>query len=224
MAINKLERQVLEMIGEDANSPDVFTDDASGIEQIRQSLADGIAETVGLVGGWVETFSVPLVVDQTFYRIELLDADIGWFSDVWNVDTQTRLNQASLITLNSWDPLWMRYTGPPTQYVPIGTNTIAICPKASSSSGILELHIAAIPHVYKTGTDRIKLKRTYERAVVDYAVGEYWASRGAAAEATAHMSRFAEALGLQRTDRGNTGRIYSFDRVKESPDDIRISP
>ena len=222
--MNKLERQVLEMIGENVSSPDVFKDTDPGIEQIRQSISDGIAETIIIVGGWIENFRIPLIVDQTFYRIELANSDIGWFTDVWNVDTQTRLNQASLITLNSWDPLWMRYTGTPTQYVPIGTNTIAVCPKASSSSGVLECHIAAIPHVYKTDRDRIKLKKTYERAVVDYAVGEYWASRGSAQEATAHFARFADAVGLAKTDRGNTSRIQTFSNVKQSPDDISLTP
>ena len=221
--MNKLEKQVLMMIGEDPTNPDVFTDDAIGMTQIRESISDGIAEVLMLTGGWTETFRIPLVQDQTFYKIELENSDVGWFQSVRNVDTEVALTQSSLIALNSFDPLWMRYTGPPTQYLPIGTNTLAICPKSSSSTGVLECHIAAIPKRYKTDADRIKLKKIYERSVVDYAVSEFYASRGSARDAAEHLQRFAISVGLQKVYGADTGRTYQYSINKESNQDITIS-
>ena len=221
--MNKLEKQVLQMIGEDPSNPDVFTDDDSCMDQIRTSISAGISEVLMQTGGWTETFRIPLVKDQTFYKIELANSDVGWFQSVWNVSTETALTQSSLISLNAWDPLWMRYTGSPTQYLPIGTNTIAICPKSSASAGVIECHIAAIPRRYQTDKDRIKLKKIYERSVVDYAVSEYWASRGSAKDAVEHLRRFATSIGLQRIYGDDAGRTYQFSINKESNEDITLS-
>lgn len=222
--MNKLERQVLLQIGEDPDAPDVFTDDDIGIEQIRTSIADAIAEISMLTGDWVQVFRIPLVADQTFYKLALADDDIGWFVDVFNGDTGDRLTQSSLRELDAWDPRWMLYTGITTQYVPIGTNTIALCPKPSGSTGMLECHIAAIPKRYGTDTDRLRIKRSYERAVVDYAVSEYWASRGAANDAVEHLRRYGQQVGLARVDRGEMGRTYELTTHKIMPSNIALTP
>tara|TARA_Y100000401_G_scaffold43561_1_gene33256 strand:- start:334 stop:1002 length:669 start_codon:yes stop_codon:yes gene_type:complete len=222
--MNKLEKQVLQMIGEDPNNPDVFTDDDAGMDQIRTSISDGISEVLMQTGGWTEVFRIPLVQDQTFYKIELANSDVGWFQSVFNVETETALTQTSLISLNAFDPLWMRYTGPPTQYLPVGTNAIAICPKSSASAGVLECHIAAIPRRYQTDKDRIKLKNIYERSVVDYAVAEYWASRGSAKDAAEHLRRFATSIGMQRTYGNDAGKTYQYSINKDSNEDITLTP
>ena len=48
--MNELETHVLELIGEDVDSPDVFTDDDAGMAPIRDSINDAIEE-ISMVSG-----------------------------------------------------------------------------------------------------------------------------------------------------------------------------
>ena len=222
--MNKIERQVLLMIGEDPDNPDVFTDDEVGIEQIRKSILDGISEVLMQTGGQVEQFRLPLQANQTFYKIELQNSDVCWFKSVWNCQNEKAMSQTSLIALNAFDPLWMRHTGEPTQYFPLSTSTIGICPKPSATGNVIECQIAVIPKEIRNDHSPLKIKKLYERSVVNYAISEYYASRGAAREAAEHLQLFAESLGMQRTYQSDNSRTYQYTINKESNEDIKISP
>ena len=58
--MNTLETHVLELIGEDTDSPDVFTDDDDGMAQIRGSLNDAIEEIIIVSGSYKENYHLPL--------------------------------------------------------------------------------------------------------------------------------------------------------------------
>jgi hypothetical protein len=64
--MNNLEKQVLQFIGEDTDSPDVFVDTDEGIAPIRDSINDAIEEISMIAGSYKRTYSLPLVANKSF--------------------------------------------------------------------------------------------------------------------------------------------------------------
>lgn len=193
--MNAVERQVLRMIGEDLSAPDVFTDDDVGLEPIRDSINDAIAELNLLTGGYAETLTIPLIANKSFYRLSLRIGEMAWIRTMWLANTRRKLTQTSLIALADDDPRWLRARGTPRSYVPIGFSTFGLYPIPSSSSDVVELEIVTIPARYTDSNDWLKVRRGWEYALVNYAVSEYWASRGDARSADHHMRHYTKALG-----------------------------
>lgn len=213
--MNSIEERVLELIGENTSSPDVFTDDAIGMAPIRDSINDVIAEIIILTGGFKRQYFMPLREGQAFYRLRLNNGDLGWITDAWCITQKRRLEQTDLIRLNAYDPRWMVYSGTPEAYLPIGMDAIGVYPKPSGSNEMLELTVVEIPFGYTTDRDRVKLRDSFQYAVVNYAVSEYWASRGDAAEAQKHMSLYMDALGLRQMYTQQAESSRSFRTGKE---------
>lgn len=193
--MNSLERDVLTMIGEDPDSPDVFVDTDDGLRPIRASINDAIQEISMLTGGYKETFYVPLITNSIFYRLSLQRGHLGWVTDCWLMTQKRRLEQVDLKRLNAFDPRWMQHTGNPDHYFHISLDVIGVHPKPASSSGVLQLHAVVIPDPYTNDTDRVKLLDSYRWAAVNYAVSEYYGSRGDAKEANNHWNAYVDALG-----------------------------
>jgi hypothetical protein len=213
--MNALEEKVLELIGEDPEAPDVFLDTDEGMAQIRESIADAIAEIVMLTGSFKRQYFLPLRDDQAFYRIRLQHGDMGWITDAWAINTQRRLEQTDLIRLNAHDPRWMVTTGTVESYIPVGQDIIGFYPKPSGSSDVVEITVVEIPHTYESDRDRVKLREAFKYATVNYAVCEYWASRGDAAEAQKHFMLYLDALGLRQDYMQQTERPYGATTQKE---------
>lgn len=213
--MNAIEAKVLELIGEDPDNPDVFTDTEEGMRPIRDSINDAIAEIVMLTGGFKRQYFLPLREDIAFYRIRPQNGALGWVTDAWSVTQQLRLEQTDLIRLNSHDPRWMITTGDPRAYLPVGQDVIGFYPKPSGSTNVVELTIVEIPIAYATDRDRIKLKDSFQYATVHYAVGEFWASRGDAAEAQKHMAMYLDAMGLKQTYMPTLEQSRGFQARKE---------
>ena len=195
--MNILERKVLELIGEDPDSPDVFKDTDAGMAPVRDSLNDAIQEISMLTGAYKRQYLLPLRTGQAFYRFKLQNGYLGWVTDVWDVERQFRLEQTSVIKLSAHDPRWMVGSGFPEAYLQLGEDVIGFYKKPSATSNVMEMTIVEIPHAYSTDTERIKLRDSFQFAAVLFAVGEYWASRGDAREARAYGVRYLDALGLR---------------------------
>jgi hypothetical protein len=196
--MNALEEKVLELIGEDPASPDVFTDDDEGMAPIRDSINDAIAEITMLTGANKRQYFLPLREGVGFYRLRLQHGSLGWITDVWSVTNQYRLEQTDLIRLSAHDPRWMVHSADPEAYLPLGRDIIGFYPKPSGSSDVVEITIVEIPSAYESDRDRVKLRHAFQYATVNYAVAEYWASRGDAGEAQKHMQLYLDALGLKQ--------------------------
>jgi hypothetical protein len=196
--MNALEEKVLELIGEDTAAPDVFTDTDEGMAPIRESISDAIAEIVMMTGGNKRQYFLPLREGIGFYRLRLENGDLGWITDVWSVTQKWRLAQTDLVQLSHYDPRWMITSGNPDTYLPLGKDIIGFYPKPSASANVMELTLVEIPSAYESGEDRVKLRESFRYAVVNYAVAEYWASRGDAGEAQKHMAMYLDALGLKQ--------------------------
>jgi len=194
--MNSLETHVLELIGEDTTSPDVFLDTSSGIAQIRDSLNDAIEDIAIVTGGQKRMYHLPLEGGCTFYRLRWTMDHFAWFTDAWLVGQKRRLEQTDLVKLFAYNPRWMLNSGSPQSYIPVGKNIVGFWPRPSGDTDVVAFNCVVIPDRYTTDTDRIKLRDNYKWAAVHYAVSEYWASRGDAKTAEYHLGKFLEKAGI----------------------------
>jgi len=214
--LNILEQKVLERIGENVDSPDVFLDTDAGMAPIRDSLNDAIQEISMLMGSHKRQYLLPMRTGQSFYRFRLQNGYMGWVTDVWDVDRQVRLEQTSLIRLSNEDPRWMVGSGFPEQYMQIGEDVIGFYKKPSASTGMMEITIVEVPKAYTTDTERIMLRESFQYAAVLFAIGEYWASRGDAKEAKAYGVRYMDALGLRKDHAPSKEYVPKLSVVKDT--------
>jgi hypothetical protein len=192
--MNHLERRVLQKIGENVDSPDVFTDTDDGLRQIRESLNDAVEEISCLTGSVKLVYNLP-VQDKSFYRLRFIGDSIGWITDAWLVSQKRRLIQTDSLQLNAENPRWLETDASPTHYWPIGHDIIGLYPRPTSDD-VIELHCVSIPSRNTTSRQRVKVMSQYESAAVHYATSEFWASRGNAKEAMNHFEKYLEIMGL----------------------------
>jgi len=196
--MNDLETAVLEMIGESVDAPDVFTDDATGMAPIRDSLNDAIEEISMVTGGLRRRVRIPLKSGMVFYRLSDASQDrFAWPVSCWLINQQRRIPQKDLIWLERANPRWMKGSGTPLFYYLIGFDEIGLDRAPTSDTDILEIDCVMIPDRYEDGTDRVKLREEYQWAAVHYAVGEFWAGRGDAKEALSHWMEYVAHIGIQ---------------------------
>ena len=103
----------------------------------------------------------------------------------------------------------------PVSYFPVGDDLIGVYPKPSGSSDVLEVHYVEIPKAYEGSTDRVKLRVDFQDAVVHFAVSEYWATRGDAAEAKAHWMKYLENVGIRNKFATSLQATHKFETAKE---------
>lgn len=215
--MNAIERQVLLLIGENADSPDVFQDNAQDLAPIRDSLNEAIQEVVMLTGGYKETFNLPLVSGRGFYRLSFQNGELGWVTDAWLAGEDRRLTQKDFIWLDKWDPRWMTMTGDPDYYIQIGTDIVGFAPRPSATSDVVQLSCVVIPSAYETDTDRVKLRGAFQLAVTNYAVSEYWASRGDARSAANHFELYDNLLSGRRNQPKHRDAMHRLETQNRPP-------
>lgn len=203
--MNILEERVLQLIGEDPDSPDIYQDTDEGLRPIRDSINDAIEEITMVTGSYKRKYYVPLVADQLFYRLNLGSVSLGWITEAWLVGQKRRLEQKDIIFLEKMDPRWMISSGSPLYYLPIGDDIVGFW-RRPGSADVVELQCVVIPSRYTSSSDRIKLRSEYQWACVHYVVSEWWASRGDAKEALSHHSKYLGLLGL--------ADLYPYSREK----------
>lgn len=191
--MNDLETSVLELIGENTTTPDVFTDDDTGMAQIRDSLNDAIEEITMLSGSVQRTYPMLLRADQTFYRMDFKVDRFAWVTDAWLVSPKRRLEQTDLIKVTNNNPSWLKDSSTPQAYGQIGPDVFFVWP-CPASELIVDLTCMVIPDRYTTDTDRIKLRSMFHDAAVKFAVGEYYASRGDAKQALEYHQKYLEDM------------------------------
>ena len=192
--MNHLERKVLQKIGENVDSPDVFVDTDDGLWQIRESLNDAAEEISCLTGAVKFIYNLP-IQEKSFYRLRFIGDSIGWVTDAWLVSQKRKLIQTDSFLLNAENPRWLQSNASPTHYWPVGHDIIGLYPRPPSTD-MLELHCVVIPSRNTTSGQRVKVMQQYEAAAVHFAVSEWWASRGSAKEATNHFEKYIEIMGL----------------------------
>lgn len=194
--MNRIETHVLELIGENTSSPDVFTDDSEGMAQIRDSINDSIEEISIFTGLNKQTYYVSLRKNRTFYRFRFAKGYMLWITDVWLRTQKRRLEQTSLIKLINYNPRWLYNTGSPHSYFPVGFNYFGVYPRPSSDTDMLEVTYVTAPNRYTVDTDRVQLRKNWEWGAAHFAVGEFYASRGDAKNAIFHHNKYFDRIGI----------------------------
>lgn len=208
--MNDLEKHALRLIGENASSPDVFTDTASGMAPIRDSINDAIQELCMVTGSYKKTYLLPLYADRMFYRMGWEQDHFGWVVEAWDRSRQRRLEQTDVLTLAMQDGFWMERTGNPEEYMQIGEDILGVFYKPSANGIVLELTCACIPKKYTVDTDPVKVREVFQKAAVYLAVSEFYASRGNASRATEYLNMYLETAGLTMMHPQTAERVYQM--------------
>jgi len=196
--VNEIETRVLELIGENTSSPDVYTDDATGMAPIRDSINDAVQEICMVTGCASRTFLIPLEANMTFYRVTPDRDYLGWVTDCWLLGQKRRLYQKDIYYMSAQHPLWLQNTGNPMHYGQIGKSYIWVHPTPTASADVLEINAVAIPSRYAYDDERIRLRDQFQWAATHYAVSEWWAAHGDARQAADYWARYIKTLGVQR--------------------------
>lgn len=194
--MNALETHVLRLIGENPDSPDVFTDTDAGLALVRTSINDAIAELCMVTGSYRKSIVMPLYENRMFYRLGFERDLFGWVVEAWDPGRRWRLSQTSARRLFDKDVDFLSRTGSPDEYFQVGHDVIGIWRKPSANGTILELNCVMIPKPYTTDRDAVRLRHVYETAAAYLAVSEFYASRGNANRATEYLMRYLETAGL----------------------------
>lgn len=194
--MNSLETDVLRLIGENVDSPDVFTDTDAGIAFIRDCLNDAIEELCMVTGSYTRTYFLPLLANRQFYRISSVTDHVAYPIEVWDRANKRRLIQTDMTQLSVRDPWWMKRTGRMEQYFLLGVNNIGIYQVPSAKGTVLELKCALIPRPYTDSGHPVKLREAFQRAAVNRAVSEFYASRGDASRASEYFKAYLEVGNL----------------------------
>ncbi len=207
--MKEIEKETLRYLGDNPDSPDVFTDDSAGMVQIRDSLNDAIEEIALITGGVKRTYQLACRENQTYYRLKFTRDQFGWVVDAWLPEYKRRLEQTDIYRLNQFNPRWMQNTGTPQAYFPIGHNTIGLWPMPSGDNLQVELTCVVIPQRYLEEDDRIKIKESWQTIAPNFALAEFRAIQGDAKSATYDLQKYLELLG------GITGFPMAEERIRE---------
>ena len=218
--MNKIERQVLRVIGEDPTAPDVFIDTDEGLKEIRLSINDAIQELNLVNGGYSRTFHIPLVANASFYRLVFNDGYMGWVQNAWNVGQKRRLSQTDQRALRKSDHRWFNHTGEPEAYFPVGVDVLGLFPKPSASGGVVSVDAIMIPGQYTNDKQKIRLMNTFTWAVVNYAASEFWASRGDHSQAAINFSHYVSSLNLVGEHKIQAERLSTMKTQKTRSNDF----
>jgi len=205
---------VLELIGENIDSPDVFVDTEMGLKQIRDSIGSAIEDISLITGGAQRKYHIPLEANMMFYRITSDLDNIAYPKSVYLINQKRKLYQKDFIWLNWYNPSWLQETGTPCHYVFIGKDLICINPTPTSNTDMLMIDAVVIPTRYSDEQDEIKVRDSFQWALAHYAVSEYYASRGDAKSAVEHFTKFLDRASLQRFYPSAFERSYGLGRSK----------
>mgnify|MGYP003669767858 CR=1 FL=1 len=221
--MNKLEKQVLRIIGDDPDDPDVFKDDPVSLAPIRDSINDAVEELAMASGGHVQTFHVPLVAGKLMYRLRFARGHWCYVQSAWLTGQKRRLDQTTLGRLNSQDPRWMVSSATPRSYFQVGTDLVGFAFKPSASSDVVELTSVVIPARYENDTETVRVRDAFKFAVVNYAVAEYWASRGDAVAATKDFAQYMGRLEAGKTHEMSNDRFLGLSTRKSVDTDTALA-
>lgn len=210
--MNEIETHILEMIGENIESPDVFTE--SNIGQIRESVNDAIEEISMAMGTEKRIYKIAQRANANIYTLDIKEGDIAWITDVWLTGRSKRLEFYDFNKLIAENPRWLFNSNNPEGYFVIGYKYFGVYPKISSSTDLLEINAVIIPDRYSSDEDRVKLREEFKWAAVHYAVGEYYASRGDAKRATDNHKIYLSKIGMDELYQETAERVWGQSTLK----------
>lgn len=190
--MNALEKAVLQTIGESLTSPDVFSD----ITPIRDSVNAAIQEICMLTGSYTQVYHLPLYGDRFFYRMGWPQDHFGYVIECWDRQRNYKLGRTDIMSLAQYRPWFLKDNGDPDEYCEVGNDIIGIDRAPSADGKLLELTCVAIPKAVSSDIESVKLRSVFDQAAIQYAVSEFYASRGDAGRAKEFLERYIEFAGL----------------------------
>lgn len=203
--MNALETAVLRTIGENLTSPDVFSD----ITPIRDSVNSAVQELCALTGSYVQTYHLPLYANRHFYRMGWRD-HFGYIIECWDRQRKYKLSRTDILSLSLTDPWFLKNNGDPDQYFEVGHNIIGLDNAPSADGKLLELTCVAIPKAVSSDIEPVKLRAVFEQAAINYAISEFYASRGDASRATEFLERYVTFGGLMAIHPQQAERLWAM--------------
>lgn len=214
--MNNLEKHVLRLIGENVTTPDVFADSTSGLTQIRGSITDAIEELCMLTGCYRRPYQLTLVSGRVMYRLRPEHDYVIYCHSVYDGDRAYRLERAAIWELKHIAGDWINRTGPATYFAHAGLDAIAICYQPDTTGQVLQIDAVCAPKPYADSTSPILLRNNYEQAVVYFAVGEFYASRGDTDRAASFWKKYQEITGLMTMTPEYADRMTQLAQYKNS--------
>lgn len=196
--MNQIEKYVLQQIGENLTSPDVFIEGSEDMDFLRRSINAGITDVCIATGCFKTTYFLVLRADRMYYRFRQTRDEMLYPVEVLDRTNGRRLYQTSFAEVSDLDPFFMQHAGFPTHYWQVSHDAIGIYRKPSDTGRILEIRCVSVPKDYVDDTTPPKVRDQFEKAISHYALSEYFASRGDAKRATENMMVYLDLAGLQR--------------------------
>lgn len=172
--MNSIETRVLQFIGEDTSSPDVFT--TSNLTPIRDSINDAIEELCTLSESVVNTYKIPLIANTNLYKIDFSTNQFCYILSAFLPDKEKKLTATTLSGVERLDRRWMSTTNTPMMYFNIGVDQIGFYPMYGVDGHYVELRCVTLPKRYSRSTEVLQFREDFEDALVNYSVGEYFLS------------------------------------------------
>ncbi len=212
--MNSIEEHTLRLIGENVTSPDVFTDDTTGMAQIRTSISDAIQELCMLLGAYTRDYHLPLMADKQWYRLAPEHDYVAYIADVTDYARKRKLTQTDLQTIGL-NPWFLKENGSPEEYFFVGHNVFGIWPYPSAEGTLLILKCVCMPKPYSQDYDVIYLREYLQRAAAYYAVSEYHASRGDAKRGQEYHIKYLETAQITQLNTKTFERQFVSNTKKD---------
>ena len=174
--MNTVEKRVLRFIGEDVDSPDVFT--SSNLDQIQSSINDAIEELCTMSGSVTNNYRLSLVDGVNLYKISFVRNQFCYIVSAWLPDKTRRLKQSSMGAIERYDYRWLSTANTPSFYFPVGVDQVGFYPMYGEDGHQVELKCVVLPEKYTRDTEVLQIRSDWDDALVNYAVAEYFASVG----------------------------------------------
>jgi hypothetical protein len=208
--MNQLERQVLQLLGEEPDSPDVFTDTDAGLAPVREALNDAIAELCLATGHYRRRYYLATLAERSLYRLAPQQDYLGWVIGAIDRETKRPLTQSDYLAVAAYDPYWLQRNGPPEYYWQMGVDVLGLYPRPSAKGRLIELDMICVPKPYIYDTQPIDLRAQWQQAAVWRAVADLHAMRGDAGRATEYFSRYLEMAQLMGLHPEHNERQYQL--------------
>lgn len=191
---NDLELQVMRLIGENVESPDVFVYSESGIAPIRAWVNDAIEEMCMVTGQYRRRYHLYLEADTFLYQLDPANDYISHIISVFDPENRYPLEKTDIVSLLKNDPWAIRHNGTQTHWWQVG-DWFGVHRSPGSAGKILMLDCLAIPKPYVNENEPIDLRKQWRMGTVYRAVSDYHASRHDAARAQEYYLKYLETIG-----------------------------
>jgi hypothetical protein len=188
-------REALLLIGEDPDHPDVFHDSSKELEVLKASMLDAMHDVLIATAGYRRKYYLPLASGRNFYKIDFRTDYFLLVHEAIDEITARKLEQKDLLYFLMLDMDWMSHTGTPIYYAQVSKDIICFYPAPSTTGRLIVLDCVCLPK--DIAGPASAMQGLYLQAIVYYAVGEFYASRGDARRASEFFNEFAK-IALQK--------------------------